>query len=452
MKIVIAGAGVIGSNLARELSEDHEVYLIESNPDMANAVAEKLDVKVVKGNGSSPDILTQTPVHTADLVIAVTTSDETNVVICALAGAYGAKHKVARVRNPSLERALEKFHGSHFNIDEIINPEEVAAEAIVKSVRTPGAREVADFAGGKILFRVFEVEDKSPLCGAALDSLNSEDYPWPFLIIAVMRSGEVFFARGDTVLQKEDRIYVLLPQHSAGEFLTFVDQDVRRMKRIIVCGATSIGERVAQKLAEEIPEILLLEENNQRADDVAGRLSNIRVIHGSGLEADILKECGVEKADGFIAATRTDHFNLAAAILAKKMGARNTIITTQAPDYMGIIDVVDIDTVINARFLAVDQILRYVHGQGVHALRSFAECDSQALELIPEEGAPITRKPLKELSFPKDALVGAVSRGEEVLLAHGDLHIQPGERVIVFCKESAAGKLKKLFSKRKTLF
>lgn len=448
MLIVIVGAGVIGSNLAQELSQEHEVYLLEADKERADKVGEKLDVKVIVGNGADPSKLTKAPIHQADMVIAVTASDETNVVVCSLASAYGAKFKVARVRNASLARALTKYKGKTFDIDVVISPENLAAEAIVKSLKTPGAREVADFADGQILFRVFDIEEDSPLCGTSLVSLKEEDFPWPFLIVAAMRQGEVVFAKGDTTLQKGDRIYVLLPQASAAEFLTFVHPEVRECKKVVISGASKIGERVAAILSEKMSNVVLIEHTYSKAEDVAAELKDVRVIHGSASESDILRECGVEAADVFIAVSRVDEENLVSAMLAKKMGAKTTIITTDAPDYMSIVDAMDIDAVFNARFLAVDQILKYVRGQTFHAISTFAEGDAEALELIPEEGSPITMLTLKEVKFPVDSIVGAVFRKNEVILASGDLQIQAGEKVIVFCRDSVVKKLQKLFVKK----
>lgn len=448
MRIVIVGAGVIGLNLARELSQEHEVYIVEEDKDVARKANEKLDVKVIAGSGSDPSSLTKAPIHDADMVVAVTTSDETNVVVCSLASAYGAKFKVARVRNTSLARAIKKYHGVNFDIDEIISPENLAAEAIVKSLKTPGAREVADFANGQILFRVFEIEEDSPLCGVSLGALKEADFPWPFLIVAAMRSGEVFFVKGDTVLEKDDRIYVLLPHGSAGEFLTFVHPEVKAYKKVVIYGASKIGEHLAAVLATTIEDVVLIEPEYKIAEAIAAELETVRVLHGAASEADVLKESGIEAADVFIAVSTSDQENLVSAMLAKKMGAGTTIITTTAPDYMRIVDAMDIDAVFNARFLAVDQVLKCVRGHSFHAVSSFAECDAEALELVPEEGAPITKAPLKNIHFPKDSLVGAIFRDNEVVLAGGDISIRPGEKVIVFCRESAVKKLQKLFVKK----
>ncbi len=448
MRIVIVGAGVIGFNLAKDLSSEHEIFLIEEDAATAEKAAEKLDVKVLVGNGADPSVLTQSPVHYADLVIAVTASDEVNVVVCALAAAYGAKYRVARVRNASLARALERFRGGQFYIDDVINPEELAASAIVASISTPGAREVADFAEGRILFRVFDVEEASPLAGMRLSALNQEDFPWPFLVIAVMRQGKVFFPKGDAELHQGDRIYVLLPKNSVGEFIAFIYPNIRKYKKIVVYGATKIGTSVVATLRNSIEDVVLIEENPALAEEAAGQYQKVRVINGSASEVDILKESGIEAADAYIAVSSEDHVNIVSAVLAKKMGAETTIISTAAPDYMAVMDTLDIDTVINARFLAVDQILKYVRGRGISAISSFAECEAEALELVPEEGSPITRAPLKDLSFPSNSLVGAVCRGDEVLLANGNLQIRPGERVIVFCQQAEGRRLQKLFMKK----
>ncbi|MFA5088975.1 MAG: Trk system potassium transporter TrkA [Candidatus Omnitrophota bacterium] len=452
MRIIIVGAGTIGENLAKTLTEEaHEVYLIESNEQRAEKVGEKLDVKVIVGHGADPDALKRAVIFQADLVIAVTDSDETNMVVSSLAAAYGAKRRIARVRSLSLNKALEEFGYQKFNIDEIINPEDVAAQAIVKAIEAPGACEVADFANGKILLRAFDIPKTSPLCGLKIQEIRNEDFPWPMLVVAIVREGVVFIPKGDADIQALDMLYVLLPAPSLGEFLTFVDPNIRKPKKVIIYGAHNIGEKVAFVLSQDIRDIVLVEEDEKTAEKVAGRIGSVRIIHGSACEADILKECGIETADVFIATSENDHSNLVSAVLAKKMGAKATIITTQHPDYMAIIDALDIDVIINPRFLAADQIRRLVRGKGISAVTKLMEGNAEAMELIPEEGSAVTKVPLKEIHFPKNSIVGAIYRGEEVILADGNTQIQAGEKVIVFCQEDAVKKLHDLFTRKKFL-
>jgi len=450
MKIIIVGAGVIGINLARTLSEEnHEVYLIERDEATARKVDEKLDVKVVVGNGADPDTLKEAGAESADMVIAVTLSDETNLVVCSLASAFGTKQMIARVRNASLNLALGVFGYDKFHINETINPEEVAAYSILKAVETPGAREVADFSSGRILLRAFDIPLNSPLCGQKIGELREEAFPWPFLIVAIIRNSEVLIPKGNTIIEPSERIYVLLPSTSVSEFLTFVDPAIRKPKKVIIYGASKIGEKVAQEISAYIKDVVLLEEDIQWAEEVAGRLEAVRVINGAGSEADILKEAGIEAADAFIAVSENDHSNLVSAVLAKKMGAKTTIITTQQPDYATIVRALDIDVIINPRFLAVDQILRLVRGKGISAITKFMERDAEALELVAEKDSPITQGPIKKINIPKNAIIGAICRDSEVFLANGESCIQEGETVIVFCQENAAKKIQALFTAKK---
>ncbi len=449
MKIIIVGAGVIGANLAGSLSEEgHEVYLVETNETTSQRVHEKLDVKVVTGSGSDPDTLRQAGIESADMVIAVTTSDETNLVVCSLAAAFGAPRRIARVRNNALGRMFNTLGYERFYIDEIINPERVAAETIVRTIETPGAREVADFAHGKILLRAFDVPESSPVCGLKVEALREEDFPWPFLIIAIIRNKEVVVPSGETTIHPEDRIYTLLPAQSLGEFLTFINPQTKPPQKVIIYGATQIGESVAASLSQHIKDVILVEDDGALAQAVAGRLNGIRVINGSAAETDILKECGIEVADAFIATSRNDHSNLVSAVLAKRMGAGTTVITTKQPDYASIVEALDIDVIINPRFLAADQIIRLVRGKGISALTKLMECDTEAIELVPESDSSVTKAPIKKIKFPKDSIIGAVSSGNEVFLASGDTEIKAGERVIVFCPAEAVKKLQALFTNK----
>lgn len=448
MKIIIIGAGRIGTNLAKLLAEEgNDVYLIERNEKVAQKNLEKLDVQVIIGSGADPDVLRKAHVHEAELVLAVTTSDETNVVVCALAGMLGAKRRMARVRNISLGDMLAQSTYNQFYIDEIINPELVAAQTIAKIVEAPGSSEVADFANGRILLRAFDIPPSSPLCGLKLAEVRDEDFPWPFLIISIVRNNAIFIPKGDTQIQAGDRVYVLLPAPSLGEFLTFVNPDVKVPRKVIIYGASITGKHVALALSKRVREVVVVEESAELARDIAEELESVRVINGSPSEADILTECGIEAADAFIATSGDDHANLVSSVLAKKMGAKSTVVTSQQQDFMPVIDVLGIDAMINPYFLAVERILRLARGRGVQAVAKFLEGDTEALELIPEEGSAVTRTTLEGIKFPKGAIVGAVYDDKKVVLAKGDTQIEAGKRVIVFCQKDVVKKLQALFTR-----
>jgi len=448
MRVIIIGAGRIGSSLAKSLAqENNEIILIEKNEQIARMRGEKLDVKVIVGNGADPDVLQRAQVKEAELVLAVSTSDETNLVVCSLAGLFGAKRRIARVRNTALSESIAQFGYGQFKISEIINPELVAAQAICKIVETPGASEVSDFADGKILLRAFDIHSSSPLCGSKIEEFRDEDFPWPFVIVSVVRHDTVIIPKGDTTIEADDRIYVLLPASSLGEFLIFVNPNVTLPKKIVVYGATITGIHVATTLAGNIPDLLLIEEDPEIAKEVAGRLEDVRVINGSASDKDILTECGIEVADVFIATTNNDDSNLISSVLAKKAGAKTTIITTQQQDYMTIVHALDIDAIISPHYLAVEQILRLVRGKGISAVTKLLEGETEALEFVPEVNSAITKGPLKSIKFPKSSIVGAIYSGEEVVLAGGDVQIKAGDRVIVFCHEAAVKKLQALFTR-----
>ena len=449
MKVIIVGAGRIGRSLAKSLAEEsNEVYLIDQREDRVRMVSEKLDVQVILGNGADPDILNKASVDKADLVLAVTTNDETNLVVCSLAGAFGAKRRIARVRNTALSGAIAEIGYKKFEINEIINPELVAAESIEKTIKAAGAHGVTDFGHGKIFLCSFDLSENSPLLGQTIGSFRDEDFPWPFLIVAIIRDEKVIIPKGDAILQEKDRIYVLLPKPSLAEFLTFINPDTRVPKKVLIYGASITGEKVAQDLSGHIKDVLLLEEDEHKAELAAGRLKTVRVIHGSATEADILTECGIEVVDIFVAASNDDQANMISAVLAKKMGAKTTIISSQKEDFLSIVEALDIDAIINPHYLAVEQILHLARGKGISSVTKLLDCDTEALEFIPEENSPVTQQTLKEIVFPKNSIVGAVYSGNEVTLATGDTRIKSGERVVVFCQEPAVKKLQKLFTSR----
>ena len=447
MRLIVCGAGVIGSNLATSLSDEgHEVTLIEQKDNVAARVKEKVDARVMVGSAFDPEILEGAGVADADMVIAVTNSDVINMSICSLAAAFGAKRRIARVRDMALTQVVEKYGYAHFYVDEIINPDEFAAQTIVKVIEAPGSKEVADFADGRILLRSFDIPADCPLVGESLENLGESDFPWPFLMMAIYRNKRVIIPRGNDVVQLGDRIYVLLPRPSLAEFLTFIHPSVRLPRKVIIYGATNTGTSLAQSLTVKVKEVVLLEENRARAQKVAGELTDVRVIHGMPSDADILRECGVEVTDTYIAVSGSDHHNLISAVLAKQMGAKKTVIMAHQPDYTPIVEGLGIDSFINPRLLATDQILRLIRGARVSQLASLPECKSQVLEFVPAPGSPITTKLIKDLKFPKNAIVGAVDRGDEVVLANGNTQVNAGDSVVVFSKADALEKLEKLFS------
>lgn len=447
MKIIIIGAGRIGTSLAKFLAEeDHEVYLIEQDEAIGQKISEKLDVKVIIGSGADPETLKKANVEVADLVLAVTTSDETNLIVCSLAGLFGAKRRIARVRNIALNDTLQEFGYKLFNVNETIHPELVAAKAIIKMIETPGANEVADFADGKILLRAFDIATNSPLCGMRMDEFRDEDFPWPFLIVSIIRNAAVLIPKGDTIVEAADKIYALLPAPSLAEFLTFVNPNVKVPKKIIIYGATITGKYVAKSLKDKIRNIIILEEDEKTAKDTADEIASATVINGSASENDILTEAGIEVTDVFVAATNNDQSNLISSVLAKKMGAKATIIISQQADYMSIVDALDIDGIVNPYTLAVEQILHLVRGKGIGSVTKLLGEEAEALEFVPEKGSPVTKDCLKNIKFPKNSIVGAICRENEVELAKGDTRINEGEKVIVFCHESATKKIQALFT------
>jgi trk system potassium uptake protein TrkA len=449
MKLIVCGAGVIGSNLAKYLSEErHEVTLIEQKTSVADRVTEKLDARVISGSAFEPATLLAAGAASADMVIAVTNSDVVNLAICSLAAALGTRKRIARVRDLDLSELVERQGSAHFHVDEIITPEEVAAQTIVKMMEAPGSREVADFADGKILLRSFNVPPDSPLIGEQLGNLRESDFPWPFLMVAINRDGKVIIPRGSDTVEGEDRIYVLLPRPSLAEFLTFVHPSVRLPKKIVIYGATSTGTSLARSLSEKIPDVVLLEENRPKAEKVAGQLTHVKVINGLASDADILRECGVEAADAYIAVSTSDHHNLISAVLAKQMGAKTTVITTHQPDYAPIVAGLGIDAVINPRLLATDQILRLVRGSRISHVARLPEVKAEVLELIPEPGSPVTKKEVKDLKIPKNAIIGAVHNGEDAHLVEGKTQIKEGEAVVVFCRADVVPQVEKLFAHR----
>lgn len=449
MKILIVGAGAVGFNLAKQLSsEGHNVSLVEKDPHTARRINEKLDVLLVTGSGSTPSILESARIKESDIVLAVTDSDEVNLTVCLLAHWYGVERKIARLRNEEYTREGSFIREKQFFIDHIINPDFITVDSVLKVIETPGANYVADFAEASILFRGFHVPPDAPIVGRRLEELKEFSSTDSFLIVAIQRKDEMFIPAGQTQIEPEDTIFVLVARVGLPFLLPIVNRRAMEAQRVIIYGASRVGIQLAQLLERKVKMVVLVEPDEDKAQLAASRLSEATILHGQATETEILKEVTMEVVDFFVGAAEDEEANILSCLLAKKQYAKKTIVITKDPDYVPIFGSIGMDVVINPRLFTVSSILQHViRGPILSMVKLFDKSEAEAIEMVVEKKSKIVDKPLKQIHFPKGSILGTIIRNGEMILPHGDFLLAPGDRAIVFTMPQVREKVQSLFTK-----
>ncbi|MFQ5962690.1 MAG: Trk system potassium transporter TrkA [Candidatus Scalinduaceae bacterium] len=450
MKVLIIGAGAVGFNIAKQLSkEGHDISVVEENPELVQMITEKLDVFVIAGNGSSPSILESAGVKGAEMVLAVTNSDEVNIIVCILANQYGHKIKIARIRNSEFTSKDSIFKQNGFCVDHMINPEQIIVDSIVKIIETPGATFAVDFPVGDILLRGFHVPKDAPIAGKKFSELEGIEYTDSFLIVYIQRKDEMIIPTDNTEVLPDDDIFVLVSKMGLPYFLPMVNRRADEVERVIIYRTSRIGLQLAKQLENSSINVTMIEPKKDRAEMAAAELEDTIVLHGGATDIDILKEAAIEDADFFIALSEDEQTNLLTSLLAKKHGAKKTIVLTKEPGLVPIINQVNIDVAVNSRLVTASAILQHVRRGQILSIAKLGDSEAEAIELVAEEGSEIVKKRLNKVRFPKSSILGAIVRNGNMLLPKGINAINPGESVIVFTLPDAIERVQALFSKKR---
>ncbi|MEK6766274.1 MAG: Trk system potassium transporter TrkA [Planctomycetota bacterium] len=452
MKILIIGAGAVGFNIAKQLSkEGHDISVIDENPKLVRQVSENLDVFVVAGNGTSPSVLESAGVREADMVLAVTTSDEVNIIVCILASQYGNGKiiRIARIRNSEFTNNDSLFKQNSFCVDHMINPEQIIVESIINIIETPGATFAVDFPIGNVILRGFHVPEDAPLVGKNFSELEDIEYTDSFLIVYVQRDDEMIIPTHSTEILPNDNIFVLISKAGLPYFLPMVNRRADEVEKVIIYSTSRTGLQLAKALENSPIAVTIIEPEKDKAEMAAADLKNALVLHGDATEIDVLKDAAVEITDIFIALSENEQTNLLASLLAKKHGAKKTIVLTNDTALAHIINQVDVDVVVNPRLVTASAILQHIRRGQILSIAKLGDSEVEAIELIAEDGSEIVKKPLRKIRFPKKSILGAVVRNNTMLLPKGIDAIHPGESVVVFTLPDDIERVQALFSSKK---
>lgn len=446
MRILIIGAGVVGTHLAEQLShEGHDISLLDKNAELVAALKEKLDVLSVYGDAICPADLLAAKIQEAEMVIAVTNDDARNILVCQIANKFNVTRKIARVRSRAITNPNFPLAASELGIDILINPETVTVETIKKTMEVPGATEVADFAGGDILLCGFHLSDSTPVVGIQLNRLKESDPAAPFLLVAIVRNGKVIIPKGNETLKSKDHIFVLMEQSYASKFLKLIDKAHNgKLKKVVILSASPLAQYLSTELESSIEKVVLIEKDLDIAHEASTKLTS-HVMHGEMTDPEVLRMVGMENADYFLALSEDEEANILCALVAKKHGAQQVITLQHTDRYESLINYLDIDVIVNPKQLTAGEILKYVRKGRIHAVTKLQESEAEVIELEAIADAPIVGSPLKSVAMPSGALVGAILREGKMLIPTGSSIIGAGERVIVFALPEAIEKIERLF-------
>lgn len=444
MKSIVIGAGKVGFSIAQLLStENHDVVVIEEDEERCIKVDDLLDVQVIHGSGASWRTLEAAGIRYADLVVAVTEIDELNMIACLLAKQYGAKTTVARVRNSDYVETPHFSPESLLGIDLIINPERVTAQEIAKIVKNPEALDCDYYADGKVQLVAIKIDDNSPAAGLKLKEFDTSKY----VIVSIARKHKMIVPSGEDEIMIGDRLYIMTNVHEMHEVLHSFGIHRNRIDNITILGAGRIGGYLAEIIEKEhLPiNIKIIEKDEKRAKEASTRLRNALVINADGSDIDLLESENIDQSDMFISVTDDDKINLLSSLIAKNLGVKKIIAKVKRTDIMHLMQEIGIDIVFNPRILTAGAILKYIRKGDIISVTVLGEERAEMLELYAQPGSAAVDKELKRIKFPHGAVIGAIVRGEQVIIPNGDTVIKPYDHLMVFCLPKSIHKVEKLF-------
>ncbi len=446
MYIIILGAGEVGYNLAKLLSyERHDIVIIEPNMDRVKRARENLDVQVFEGTGSSPEALRKAGVEKADMVVAVSNNDEVNLLACLIAGKYNVKTKIARVKNREFTRDDCALNAKFLGIDLIIHPESEVAKAVVNLLKLSAATDILEFADGKILLIGVQLDKNCEVLGKSLAEVAGLLEQTTFRTVAIQRRDRTIIPRGADVFMNNDRVYVMTQRENVPDVLKMAGRENVKMENVMILGGGQTGIEIASHLEDHI-NVKVIESDADKTEVLADRLNKSLVIKGDGRDINLLALEGIIDMDAFISVTGDDETNIISCLVAKHLQVPRIIALINKTAYSPIIPTIGIDAYVSKQIVTVDQILKFIRRGSILSVASIPGVSAEVLEYVIAENARITRKQLKDIQFPKGALLGAVVRKDEFFIPVGSSQLENGDKVVVFAMPTAIKELEKLFN------
>lgn len=445
MRIIIAGAGDVGFHLAELLSfENQDIVLIDNNQEVLDYAATHLDVMTLRGDSASIGVLRQADAPNAGLVLAVTTSEKNNLMTAILAKRLGARQTIARVRSDEYLADCQKKTFSELGIDALISPQMLAAQEIHRLIAQCSFTDVFEFENGKINLVGFTISDPSPLINVRISEMDQLAKDIDLNVIAILRGHRTIIPEGETVLRMGDHVYFIARKEDISKLEETVGIQRRKVKRVMILGGSQLAYMTARLLEPEYS-VTLIESNKERCKELAESLDNTLIINGRSSNIELLEEEGLNNMDAFIALTPNSETNIISSLTAKNHGVFKTIAQVENKEYIHLSQNIGVDTLINKKLIAANNIFRYVRKGRIEAITSMQGVDAEVIEFVVHKKNRLTRTPISKLHLPNTAMIGGVIRGEDSLIPDGDFILQVNDKVIVFALPEAISRLEKLF-------
>jgi trk system potassium uptake protein TrkA len=445
LKIVIVGAGEVGFHIASRLAfEKKDVVVIDKSPEALRRVSESLDVQAVQGCGSNPKILEEVGVKAADLLLAVTDSDETNLIACLFAGILSpATIRLARIRGEEYLLYEDALREPPYGIDVLINPEAEAVKTVVRLLQVPGAVDVGEFAEGRIKVIGVRLDGSCPVNGTKLVDLRKKTGEQKILVVAIKREDRLIIPSGDDQLQEGDMIYFVSEEKELKAALKIFGKSAERFNRVLLVGGGNLGFKLAKALEGLSIHTKLIEKDPDRCRELAEHLDKVIVLHGDGSEQGILEEENVRDMDVVATLTGDEETNILTSLLAQRLGAQKTVTRISKFSYFPLVSAIGLDHIVSSRLAAINTILQHVRRGKVLSAMALKGEEAEVLEAVALETSDVVGKPLRNISFPKGALVVTIIRGDEVIIPTGESVIEPEDRIIILSTRQAIPQVEK---------
>ncbi len=432
LKSISIGAGEVGFHIAQRLSsENKDVVVVDRSPDALKRLADHMDVQTVLGSGSSPMILDQAGVGDADIFLAVTDSDEINIIACMFANILSPKSlKLARIRNEEYTLYRDILSKDFLNIGMVINPEVEVVKTIDRMISLPGVVEFNEFAGGKLKLIAIRMEEPR-LDGVSLTSLRNVVGQVNFIVAAIVRKDKLIIPSGADSLRKGDLVYLVCAGQDLASTLRAFGKEAEPVREVLIIGGGNIGLRLASLFERKGYHTKIVDIDQSRCDFLAEELNKVVVLKGDGTDQDFLREENVEGMDVVLSLTGDEETNILSSLLAKSMGAKQTITRINKFAYIPLVQAIGIEHSVSPRLSAINSVLHNVRRGKVLSSVSIRGEEAEALEALAQEHSDIVGKPLKDLGFPSGAIILCIIRGEEVIIPTGESVIQPQDRIII---------------------
>ena len=448
MKIIIAGAGEVGFHLAKLLSfESQDITLIDTHRDSLSYADTHLDIRVVRGDATSIKVLEDSNVTDTDLVIAVTSSETTNITVCVLAKQLGAKRTIARISNTEFIDRKDEVGFTKFGIDELISPESLAANEIELLLNQSAFNDTYEFEGGALTMIGLHLNRTNSFIDKTEKEVASVFTNLKYVPIAMQRYGTQYtiIPRGDTQFKEGDQVYFITTKEGVDEIYELTGKQRHEIRNVMILGGSNIGYKTASDLCKNRFNVKLIENDKEKAFEIADDIPSCLVINGDGRNVELLLEEDVQDMDAFISVTGNSETNIMSCLVAKSKGVKKTIALVENMDYFQLSHSIGIDTLINKKLLAANNIFRYIRKGEVVAMTKLNNMNAELLEFVVTPSSIVANKTIRDIDIPRSAIIGGVVRDGEGQIALGDFKIQSGDRVVVCCQPQSISKVEKLF-------